>query len=887
MGESVLRAPRDGLYTLTMHAPSSHDGLVASLMVTALTASVMAQNGDRAGETQPNIPLEWQVKDAPIRSAAEEAKTFDIVDGYAIQLVAAEPLVEAPIAFEFGPDGRMWVVEMRGYMRDANGGGELEPIGRIKVLTDSNGDGQMDKAQVFLDGLVMPRALAPWRDGVLIVEPPYLLFCRDTNGDGVSDESRVVASGFAGKENPEHAGNGLIFSLDNTFTCSQHPFRFALDGDALRPERVPPHGQWGVAEDAQGRLYYSPNSDPLLVDLVPKTYAARNPAQMSFEGSPSRAPSDMRVYPSHLTPGINRGYQSGVLKDGKLANFTGACSPYIQEGAAMGSDMQGCALVCEVAGNLVHRYRLTEDDGAVVATPADGARSFWTSTDERFRPVFCRGGPDGAIYVADMYRGIIQHRDFMTTFLRTQVDARGLAAPLDAGRIWRIVPTSSAPAGSSTGALCTTQDLSKLDVAALAQQLAHAEKPVRTTARRLFIERYDNERDQGVIDAMRAKLRSDIAVTTTANVHLILEPLWTLSACDAVDNALLIALFASDSPIIRTHALRVAEKTLASHKLITLLERALLDTNPQVRLQAVLSAGVLDAPLRLGVLEHALANDVDSKIMRSALISSLSGAEEDMLASIVQGHALTTDSISARAFATEFFDTLLDDDSGRPQSSMLTNMLMTAAAVAQDRPWLAETLLHRIAAKQRLNAKEPIQLVASMEPVGWINMLQQHGNALTLATPIDRNVFWPGREAVSFVAPKIARSAQMSVAEFGKRLFSNCMSCHQANGRGLPPVYPPLRGSDIVHGDPTTLVCILLYGLEGRIEVAGQIYSQVMPAASVKSDDEIAAVLTYVRSAWGNSAEPIDPAFVAKVREETKGRQRSFTAKELGIEATR
>ena len=133
--------------------------------------------------------------------------------------------------------------------------------------------------------------------------------------------------------------------------------------------------------------------------------------------------------------------------------------------------------------------------------------------------------------------------------------------------------------------------------------------------------------------------------------------------------------------------------------------------------------------------------------------------------------------------------------------------------------------------------------------------------------------------------PKIARAATMSLEEYGKRLYSNCMSCHQSNGRGLPPVYPPLRGSEIVHGDPALLVKIVMHGLEGKIEVDGQTYNQVMPAAPVKSDEEIAAVLTYVRSAWGNTGSPIDAAFVAKVRDETKGRTRSFTARELGIEA--
>jgi mono/diheme cytochrome c family protein len=125
----------------------------------------------------------------------------------------------------------------------------------------------------------------------------------------------------------------------------------------------------------------------------------------------------------------------------------------------------------------------------------------------------------------------------------------------------------------------------------------------------------------------------------------------------------------------------------------------------------------------------------------------------------------------------------------------------------------------------------------------------------------------------------------MSFAEFGKRLYSNCMSCHQANGRGLPPVYPPLRASEIVLGDPETLVKIVMHGLEGKISVDGQTYNQVMPAAPLRTDDEIAAVLTYVRSAWGNSASAVEPALVAKVREETKGRNRTFTARELGIEA--
>ena len=318
-----------------------------------------------------------------------------------------------------------------------------------------------------------------------------------------------------------------------------------------------------------------------------------------------------------------------------------------------------------------------------------------------------------------------------------------------------------------------------------------------------------------------------------------------------------------------------------------ILARAIEDADRPVRVQAVLTAGALDPELRMPILEAGLRGDLSSREMRSAAISSLVGAEQALLDSIIAGALLDADSVAARAFTNELTDMLLDDGGdlrgGRPLPDMLRGTLSSIAAVAHQRPWLAKAMLERVAAKQHLNAKEPLQLVSNYQPAGWLTMLDANSPELQLAVSIDRNIFWPGREDVSFVAPKLAKTASMSFEDFGKRLFSNCMSCHQANGRGLPPVYPPLRASEIVLGDPSTLVKILLYGLEGKIEVDGQSYNQVMPAAPMKSDEEIAAVLSYVRSAWGNNAGPVDAALVAKIREENKGRNRSFTAKELGL----
>jgi mono/diheme cytochrome c family protein/glucose/arabinose dehydrogenase len=851
---------------------------IASVLASALVLrTAVGQQGDRAGEVQHEIPTAWRVAESPVLSPEEALAAFSIVDGYRIELVASEPLIEAPVAFEFGPDGRMWVVEMRGYMRDADGAGESEPLGRITVLRDRDGDGRMDEASVFLDGLVMPRGIALWRDGVLVIEPPHLLFCRDTDGDGRSDVSTVVASGFAGADNPEHAGNGLFFSLDNAFVCSQHTERFVPSGTSLRVQTVLPHGQWGLTEDAVGRLYYAPNSDPLLVDLWPKQDAARNRSQKNFEGVPARAATDTRVFPSRLTPGVNRGYQKGVLKDGRLANFTGACAPHVHVGHAMGRDMNDCALVCEVAGNLVHRYRLREESGRIVATPADGERSFLTSTDERFRPVHCEAGPDGAIYLADMYRGVIQHRKFMTTFLRSQVELRALETPLDRGRIWRIVPNTPAAADARR----SVPDLTQATAVELAGMLASPEKALRTMARRLLVERCD----PAAVSEVRRALLASVAERDAPDDAINLERLWTLAGCGALDADVVGAVFASDRAVLRMHVLRAAEESFDTVSLASLLRRAGEDVARDVRVQGVLSSFHLAPMLRIAMLERGLRSDLDERDMRSAVLASIGGAEYLLLRAIVSGHLLDTDGVGAHAFARELTDLLLDDGIGRTDPTALHEVLSAAAAVARGRPWLASAILERVAAKQNLNARTPTQLVARAEPDGWFRLLSDAGadSMLALANPVDRLLFWPGRADVAFVPPRVARPQELSFAELGKTLYSNCMSCHQANGRGLPPVYPPLRGSEIVHGDAETLVKIVIHGMEGPIVVDGQRYNQVMPAAPLVTDEEIAAVLSYVRSAWGNTGAPIDAATVAKVREESKGRNTPWSSRELGL----
>ena len=301
---------------------------VSALGVLLMAGSLTAQNGDRPGEVQRDVPEEWQVEAPGPLSPEEALAAFTLAPGYRIELVAAEPLVHDPVQIAFGADGTLWVLEMRGYMPNADGEGELETVGRVAQLRDTDGDGRMDESVVFLDNLILPRAIAPAGDGLLVVEPPNLVFCRDTDGDGRADDLRVLVSGFGGLESPEHAGNGLRYGIDNWYETSQHNKAFRLEGDELHTRRAGAHGQWGVTRDDLGRLYYSPNSDPLIIDAFPKHYAARNPESGGIVGIPTRLAHDRKTFPVRKNPGVNRGYQDRTLRaDGTLANIHRSVRP--------------------------------------------------------------------------------------------------------------------------------------------------------------------------------------------------------------------------------------------------------------------------------------------------------------------------------------------------------------------------------------------------------------------------------------------------------------------------------------------------------------------------------------------------------------------------------
>ncbi len=822
----------------------------------------VAQNGDRHGEVQRDLPEEWQVPARDPLSPEEAIEEFVLAPGYRIELVASEPMIHDPVQIAFDADGSIWVVEMRGYMPDADGTNEHAPVGRVVHLRDTDGDGQMDESSVFMDKLVLPRAIAPSHDGLLIVEPPNLYYCRDTDGDGTADDVRALVSGFKGLENPEHAGNGLRYGIDNWFETSQHQHAFKFDGKDISVRPVAPHGQWGVTRDDLGRVYYSPNSDPLIGDAYPKHYIARNREGDALPGVPRRVAKDMRTWPVHITPGVNRGYQERTLRaDGTLARFTAACGPEIFRGELLGEDAYGDAFVCEAVGNLVKQYDVIDSDGVVDAKPAYEGREFLASTDERFRPVSALTGPDGALYITDFYRGVVQHRIYMTTWLRKQIDTRGLAEPVGLGRIWRVV-RDDATAGS-------IPDLSVMSDIELAKIIANdANGNLRDTAQRLLVER-------GSLES--ASFLRDLAQDTNADSYRRIQALWILHGINALPEDLIRHASYDPDRVLRETAARLCE-TMPASEAGCILTRLAQDAHLRVRMQSILSAGELPDSEAFPILADALEKYGADESVRIAVYSGLSSREPRFIkhhGDPASSEWLSVNEARQRQVVKELVDVSL--------KRMVTDECSTLMGVASERstraPWQSMIIFDGVSKRTKVGSPRVKRMRVHGAPAGWSQLSGHKDLRITSRREsVDSALVWSGRPGMD-TAP-IDQTPAAMIAR-GKRLFGHCMSCHQPNGRGLPPIYPPLDESPYVTGSPEILAKILLNGLEGPITVAGREYNQAMPPAPVRSDADIAAIMTYVRQAWGNDASPVSPEFVRTVRTNTASHPQPWTAAEL------
>jgi mono/diheme cytochrome c family protein/glucose/arabinose dehydrogenase len=845
----------------------------------------------------------------PALSPAESIKTFALQPGYKVELVASEPMIQDPVAIDFDPEGRLWVVEMIGYMNSMLAANEHEPLGRIVVLEDTNDDGRMDKRTVFAEGLVLPRALKVLAHGVLVGEPPNLWLMRDTNGDLKADTKDLVTDKYGSRDaNVEHNANSLTWALDNWMYTSEVDMYLRLKHGKFEVVKMPARGQWGASQDDAGRIYRNTNESVLHVDIVPTAYYGRNPNLLRTRGSYESLEGDANevnaVWPAHPTPGVNRGYQSGILRpDGTLANFTSVSAPLVYRGDRLPRDLYGNVFVVEPAANVVSRIVLNDDGTTIKAKKAYQRSEFLAATDERFRPVFLSNAPDGTLYLVDIYRGIIQHRGFITEYLRDHIVSKGLEQPIGYGRIYRIVHDT------------TRRDrkpaMSTASSATLVQTLSHPNGWWRDTAQRLLVERED-------VSVVPSLIR---LASSAPDQRTRLHALWTLDGMDRLTPAIVLKALEDTSRDVRTSALRLSERWLADGD--AAMQQAVLahstDADWAVRRQLAATVGTLKGDAREAAVVSLLERNGDDPVVVDAALSGIAGKEPTILDRILGSQqespqrsaaamVLAATIIRGKQEASSQGVLDLIADHARPEwqrASMMTGV--EAAVLATPLPGSGRTRGGAAPAAAacptcpgsrigpggasafpsttgraagagggagRGRGAATIAVTLAREPA-LVGLAAEGGDLGHRAGAVLERIGWPGKPGMSTTPATPLTPAEQQRFDAGQEVYKTvCEACHQPDGRGREKLAPSLVGSELALGPDGIPARILINGKEGAVGL-------MPPLGAGMTDDQVAAVLTFIRRSWGQNAPPVAPASVGAVRAQVAGRNRPWTNDEL------
>ena len=526
-------------------------------------------------------------------SAAEEQKRFVLPPGYRIQPVLTEPDIEEPMQIAFDGNGRMFVLEIRAYMQDADATAELAPTGRISVHEDADNDGVYEKHHVFLDKLVFPRFVMPLgKDAILTMESNQDEVWKhtDTNGDSIADKKELFTTSFGRAGNVEHQQSSLFWGLDNWLYSTYNAFRVRwTPNGVLREPTAPNNSQWGITQDSAGRIWFQGGASGLPGYFqLPIHYGLTFPAVGG-----GRAGHQQFLEPGFEVPWGIAGvgdYQPGTsaIRPGELTlrRVTGAAGNDIVRAHRMPDDLQGEYLYGEPVARIVRRVRPVHAEGLTTLRQVYQAErsEFIKSSDHLFRPVDVATAPDGTIYVVDPYRGIIQEGNWTRpgSYLRAKIDQYKLAANIRKGRIWRV---------SYDGMSRDTTQPRLLDEtpAQLVARLAHPNGWWRDTAQQVLV----LKQDRSVVPALQQMVR-----TASGSLFGRIHALWTLEGLGALDLGLVRESLKDPNPQMRIQAIRASETLYKAgqRSLLDDYRAAAKDPDTDVMIQAMLTLHLFKAP---------------------------------------------------------------------------------------------------------------------------------------------------------------------------------------------------------------------------------------------------------------------------------------------------
>ncbi|TCC99733.1 c-type cytochrome [Pedobacter hiemivivus] len=535
-------------------------------------------------------------------SPQESLKTIHLPKGYHLELVASEPMIHEPVAITWDANGRMYVAEMNTYMQDAEGTGEMKAVSRVKRLEDTNGDGKMDKSVVFIDNLLLPRMILALDDRILVNETNSnnIYSYRDTNGDGKADEKKLVfRNDDISTSNLEHQKSGLIWNLDNKIYVTVENKRYYYEDGMLKAEYLHegPGGQWGLTSDNYGRLFFSAAGAE-----TPALNFQQNPSYGRFDFNDQYDNEFKAVWPIISTPDVQGGLNR-LRPDSTLNQFTACTGQSVFRGTALPADVQGDLFICEPVGRLIRRAKVINTNGKITLKNAYNKEEFIASTDMNFRPVNSVTGPDGCLYIVDMYRGIIQEGNWTKkgTYLRKQIDEKKFDKNIGRGRIYRVVYDGIKPDKNLPKMLDMTTDK-------LVPYLAHTNGWWRDNAQKLIVVRAD----KSVVPALKA-MALNKGTSQLGRIHA----LWTMKGLKSLDNETLMQALRDEDAEVRKTAVWIADESVkkGDEQIIKALDLLKNDPSADVRFQLALTMRFNKSDSAQGIIQYMMQKFPNDKLL--------------------------------------------------------------------------------------------------------------------------------------------------------------------------------------------------------------------------------------------------------------------------------
>lgn len=626
--------------------------------------------------------------------ASDALATMQVADGFKIEMIAAEPLISSPVDMEIDEYGHMYVAEMHGYPLDKSGSGN------IVMLADTDGDGIMDKRTVFKDGLMLPTGILRWKKGILVTDSPNMLYLEDSNNDGKADIVDTVLTGF-GLTNPQHNLNNPVYGLDNWIYAAHEgvvktrdymkefgdegtEIYFPSKPDAIRLpqnakgrsvrfrpdqtklEMLTSRCQFGQTFDQWGHWFGCNNSNEGYQEVIANRYFERNPNLLVSEATQSMSDhlNAAEVFPTTTNPDRQILTNVGVM--------TSACGLTAYMGDAFPAPFnQNINFIAEPVSNLVHVDVLSDSGASFTASRIFPNREFLTSTDAWCRPVNMYVGPDGALYILDYYRRVIESPEWMSA---EAIAAGNLYDGVDKGRIFRITPTNGRKADWMKG-----MNLGEAKVDELVKNLANPNAWWRINAQRLLVDHADSSAVPA-LDRMAGNGSSAMGR---------LHALWTLEGLGALKPDLIMNALKDSIGGIRENAVKLAELHLSKFpQLGKALLRLQSDKDPKVRLQLLLTLGFVTSQESSKARNNILFNDLNDKWVQIAALSASSSQSGSLLQVIINK---SKPDVPAYASLIERLTTMIG---GSDSVDVIHKLIQKSAAVqsAKTQGWQAAIL---------------------------------------------------------------------------------------------------------------------------------------------------------------------------------------------------